>query len=182
MKDTAAPTPKDAALVDFEQLYEAHFDYVYHSLRRLGAAPSDLEDLTQEVFMVTYRKLSTYDPQRPLKPWLFGIAFRVLSDRRKTKKATHEAEPLGEEFLDPAPTPDLNLEAHDACNVVHQALGNLELQRRAVFVLHDMQGETAPEIARTLDVPLNTVYSRLRLARKDFTEHVRRLVAQRALA
>jgi RNA polymerase sigma-70 factor (ECF subfamily) len=64
-----------------------------------------------------------------------------------------------------SPWPDQVLEAREARRRVEAALGELGLAQRAVFVLHDLESLSAPEIAQALEVPLNTVYSRLRLAR-----------------
>lgn len=181
MKLASAASLSAPPSISFADLYESHFEYVYHSLRRLGAPQADLEDVAQEVFLVAYRKLNTFDATRPIRPWLFGIAFRVLSDKRKTRQVSNDHEPLDENQLDAQPFPSQEFEAHEAKQVVTTALNEMDFDRRAVFVLHDVEGETAPDISRTLDVPLNTVYSRLRLARRDFAETVRRLLAQKAI-
>ena len=55
-----------------------------------------------------------------------------------------------------------------------RALDALDLDRRSVFVMHELDGQAVPEIARTLSIPLNTAYSRLRLARRDFVDAVKR--------
>ena len=67
----------------FRQIYEAELGYVYTSLRRLGVKVRHLEDLTHDVFLVVHRKLDDYDSSRPLRPWLFGIAYRVALDHKR---------------------------------------------------------------------------------------------------
>jgi RNA polymerase sigma-70 factor (ECF subfamily) len=67
------------------------------------------------------------------------------------------------------------VELSQESQLVMRALDTLDLQRRAVFVMSELGGHTMPEIAETLSVPLNTAYSRLRLARQDFESAVRRL-------
>lgn len=59
--------------------------------------------------------------------------------------------------------------------LVTRALDAIAIERRAVFVMHDMDGIAVPEIARVLEMPLNTAYSRLRLARDEFRDAIRRL-------
>jgi len=169
---SAAQPVKAPPAVDFRTVYESHFDYVFHSLRRLGVPTRDLEDLLHEVFLAFYR--SGYDPERPLKPWLFGIAFRIASDWRRRAQNRYE---LPSEPLD-APSPGLaadeQVELRERRRLVQAALEGIELERRAVFVMHDIDGLSMPEIAEVLEAPLNTLYSRLRLARADFAAAVKR--------
>jgi RNA polymerase sigma-70 factor (ECF subfamily) len=158
--------------VDFRTVYESHFDYVFHSLRRLGAPERDLEDLIHEVFLAFYR--SGYDPARPLKPWLFGIAFRVASDWRRRAQHRYEVPTEPRDMASPAPRADEQVEARERRALVLAALQAIELSRRAVFVMHDIDGLSMPEIAAVLEAPLNTLYSRLRLARAEFADAVKR--------
>jgi len=158
--------------VDFRAVYEAQFDYVFHSLRRLGVPERDLEDLIHEVFLAFHR--SDYDPARPLKPWLFGICFRIASDYRRRAQHRYEVPAEAPDALSLAPRADEEVEARERRQLVHLGLLAIELERRAVFVMHDLDGLSMPEIAQTLDAPLNTLYSRLRLARAEFAKAVRR--------
>jgi RNA polymerase sigma-70 factor (ECF subfamily) len=73
-----------------------------------------------------------------------------------------------EGVVDAADGPDTLLEKEARRKLVLAGLDAIELSRRAVFVLHELDGVTCEEIARTLEIPLGTVYSRLRLARQDF--------------
>ena len=169
----------DPPEVDFRSLYESEFTYVFHSLRRLGIPDRDLEDVIHEVFLAFYRARENYDPRRPIRPWLFGIAFRVASDYRRRAQNKFEipdgrAEPAGA-----APGADESLAAKQQRELVTAALDTLDLDKRAVFVLHDIDERAMPEIAETLSVPLNTLYSRLRLARAEFAQAVRRLKLRR---
>jgi RNA polymerase sigma-70 factor (ECF subfamily) len=169
---TAALPSEAPPAVDFRVVYERHFDYVFHSLRRLGVPDRDLEDLLHEVFLAFYR--SGYDPARPIKPWLFGIAFRIASDWRRRAQNRYEVPTEPTDTPSHAPAADDQLEARERRALVHLALQSIELGRRAVFVMHDIDGLSMPEIAQVLDAPLNTLYSRLRLAREEFTDAVKR--------
>lgn len=162
---------------DFRTLFERELGYVLETLRRLGVARADVEDMAHDVFVAVLRQLDTYDPSRPLKPWLFGFAFRIASQyKRKARRVEGLEAP--EQLVDASPRPDAHYETARKRKMVQLALEEIELERRAVFVLHDIDGCTGDEIARTLEVPLGTVYSRLRLAREDFSAKMRRLQAK----
>jgi RNA polymerase sigma-70 factor, ECF subfamily len=163
---------------ELRDLYAQELDYVCRSLTRLGAQPKDLEDLAHDVFLVVHARLGTYDRSRPLRPWLFGIAFRVMSEVRHRPALTREVggAQLEEVGIDAAA--EARVAERETRELVLQALAKLEPNRRAVFVMHELDGHSAPEISATLGVPLNTVYSRLRLGREDFIAAVRRIQAR----
>lgn len=152
----------------FRAIFEAECPYVWSSLRRLGVAPADLEDVCQEVLVRVYRNLDAYDPARPLRPWIFGILHRVASEWRRHRRRHPE---FPTDALDPADArPDAEHAASraEARALVERCLAAVQVDRRAVMILHDLDGVAMPEIARALDLPLNTAYSRLRLARDEF--------------
>ncbi|MBL9038107.1 MAG: sigma-70 family RNA polymerase sigma factor [Archangium sp.] len=163
----AAPTPARGQH-DFERLYAAELDYVWNSVRRLGVAPAHLEDVTQEVFVTAWKRMDTYDSARPLRPWLFGIAFRVASDFKARAWQRHEVSDDEADGTDTSASPVEHLERRQAQALVLQALEQIPLERRGIFVMHDIDGTPIPEVAERLEIPLNTAYSRLRLARRDF--------------
>jgi RNA polymerase sigma-70 factor (ECF subfamily) len=163
----------------FRQIYDREFNYVWHSLRRFGVWDRDLEDAAHDCFVVIHRKLHEFDQERPLKPWLVGIAFRVASDFRR--RAQHRRELVSDEVeaVDPTQSAEHLVAAQQRRDLVREALESLDEDTRAVFVLHEIEGHTMPEVAEVLETPLNTCYSRLRLARERFTAAVKRLQAQR---
>jgi RNA polymerase sigma-70 factor (ECF subfamily) len=177
--------PADAAALPaqpadfFRAAFEAHHGYVWHSLRRLGIAERDLEDLTHDVFVVVHRKLADFDRGRPLRPWLFGIAVRVASDYRRLARNIRERVHAEPDAVDVGPSPEAQVALGDAKRMVIAALQSVEEQRRAVFIMVDIDELPIPEVARALEIPLNTAYSRLRLAREEFAAAVRRLKLQR---
>ncbi|MBX7114934.1 MAG: sigma-70 family RNA polymerase sigma factor [Myxococcaceae bacterium] len=160
---------------DFKRIYEAELDYVWNSLRRLGVASAHLEDLTHDVFSVAWKKLAHYDAARPIRPWLFGIAMRLASDFRQLAWQSREVGADDVDAEDSAPTSDEWVARRQAQAMVKKALATMPMERRAVFVMHELDGIAIPEVAQVLDVPLNTAYSRLRLARRDFAEAVEQL-------
>lgn len=172
-------SPREPVAADgelrFRQVYEECFGYVWSILRRLGVFERELEDAVHDVFVVFHRRMADFDDTRPARPWLAGIATRVASDFRR--RAVHRREQVTDEVEGPprAPRQEAELEANDARRLVRRALEGLDQDRRAVFVLCDLEGYKVPEIAELLEVPLNTAYSRLRLARRDFEAAVRAL-------
>lgn len=175
---STARAPLPARPPDFRRLFELETGYVLRSLRRLGVAPADLEDMAHEVFLAVHGKLAVYDPARPLKPWLFAFVFRVASHYRRKARRETELQPADEPH-DERDLADVALEKEANRRLVLEALDGIELDRRAVFILHELDGIAFPEIASTLGIPLGTAYSRLRLAREDFTATAQRLVAKR---
>jgi RNA polymerase sigma-70 factor (ECF subfamily) len=180
--DLERSQPEDAPLAapTFRTLFEAEFSYVLNTLRRLGVRDADLEDLTHDVFVTVYRSLPEYDPKRPLRPWLFGMAFRFASDyRRRAQHRREVADDRRAEPIDRAPPADEQLATREARQLVIEALDAVELDRSAVLVMHDIDGHGVPEIAQALAIPLNTAYSRLRLARDQFKAAVQRIRLRR---
>ncbi|MGQ0506918.1 MAG: RNA polymerase sigma factor [Myxococcaceae bacterium] len=167
---------------EFRAVYEAELSYVWQSLRRLGVREKDLEDLAHDVFITAYRKWAAYDPARPLRPWLFGICYRLASDFRRRAHHTRELGVEAPEVADGVPGADDSLSAEEDRQLLLRALEALDEGKRAVFVMHELNGHTMPEIAETLTIPLNTAYSRLRLARGEVTRSVKALVQQRGAA
>jgi RNA polymerase sigma-70 factor (ECF subfamily) len=152
---------------DFGAVYDEHFAFVWRSLRRLGVADAHLDDAAQDVFLVVYRRLAEFEGRSSLKTWLFGIVLRVVRTHRRTamRKPT---EPLDVEPHANGSAPEELTEAAQAARLLHALLGELDDAPRAVFVLAELEEMTAPEISAALGVNLNTVYSRLRAARRDF--------------
>jgi RNA polymerase sigma-70 factor, ECF subfamily len=164
----------------FRSIFEAHFDFVYHTLRRFGVREGDAADQAQEVFIVVNQLLPDYDASRPVRPWLVAIAYRVSARYRTLARNVREV--LDEnpvEPTDPAPGAVQKLEQDEMRALTLEAMDQIELSRRAVFVLADIEEQPVPEIAESLGIPLNTAYSRLRLAREDFERAVRRILARK---
>ena len=179
---SASVTPSETrprATMEFHTVFQFHGPYVWHTLRRLGVHAGDLEDQTHEVFLQVYHQFAEYDPARPIRPWLFAFAFHKALKYRS--RAQHRFEVIWHEgeVADPNPTALDALLTKEAIDLAHAALSELELGQRAVFILHELDGCAMPEVAATLELPLNTAYSRLRLARAAFEKAARRLRVRR---
>lgn len=155
-------------------VFADHLDYVHHSLMRLGVPASEVEDLTHEVFLVFHRRRDTLDCKLPLRPWLFGVAYRIslaAARRRRREMPTSEGEI---EAL--ASVPSTASDASDSRALVQRALERLPLPARAVLVMHEIDGVPMREVARAMSIPLFTAYSRMRVAKRGFEAAVRELL------
>jgi len=158
--------------VAFRIIYDEDFGYVVNTLRRLGVRERDVEDIAHEVFVAVHRHLEAYDPSRPRRAWLFGFAVRCAAAHRR--RAQHVREQVTDvEPVDAGPRADELVATDQARRLVLLGLEALDDTRRAIFVMHEIDGYRMPEVAEALGIPLNTGYSRLRLARREFTAAVR---------
>jgi len=166
--------PRAADLARFRAIFQKELAYVWTSLRRLGIREGEREDLAHEVFFRVYRRLDDYDETRPVRPWLFAFAVRVAAQHRRRAQIRHEHVGSDADVADLVAAPRADRAAEES-EIVYAGLAAVPIDRRAVLVLHDLDGYTAAEIATALSIPEGTVYTRLRAARADFTAVVQRL-------
>ena len=152
--------------------FQRELDFVCRTLRRLGTAPPDVEDLAQEVFLALRRSWPQFDQTRPVRAYLFGITFRIVAKHRR--KHRREVAFNMVEIPDDRPGPDDQLVAEGARALLLAALERIALPRRAVFVMHEIDGVPVTEVAAALGIPRFTVYSRLRKARRELESALRR--------
>ncbi len=167
-----------ADVLDVESIHESHADFVWCSLHRLGVRPADLEDALQEVFVVVYRRLASFDGSSRLSTWLFGISMRVASAYRRKAYRRRERTVVDIEATagaSPVNGPEEALDEQEARARLASVLDELEPARRAIFVMFEIESIGCPEIAQQLSLPLGTVYSRLGAARRDFSKAALRL-------
>jgi RNA polymerase sigma-70 factor (ECF subfamily) len=181
--DSVDPTaPRRGASVQappFSSLYDAHFAFVWRNLRRLGVRHEQLDDAAQDTFLVVFRRLEDFQGHSSLRTWLFGILLRVARDHRR-RAARRPTAPLEEEPAGPdSDGPEAQARVHEASRRLHRLLESLDEDRRAVFVMAELEQMSVPEIAETIGANVNTVYSRLRLARRDFEAALARDRARR---
>lgn len=166
----------------FRELYAAELKYVWSSLRRLGVPACDVEDVAHETLLSVYRRLSHYDRSRPLRPWLFGFVYRTAADYRKRSHRRHETGDGDDELEEAAyegPNAEQEIVRRQQRALVLAALRSMPVERNAIFVMMEIDGYSAPEVSDALGIPLNTVYSRIRTARDEFTAAIRRIQNER---
>jgi RNA polymerase sigma-70 factor (ECF subfamily) len=157
---------------DFDAVYARWFDDVQRWLGAMGANEADVDDLTQELFVIVERKSSGFDGMN-LPGWLYGIARRlVTAHRRKAWVRSMFLRRVESQQMDDVVTPAALLEQKEAKAIVRRALARLTDKRRRVFALFEIEGYTGEEIAALEGVPLKTVWTRLFYARRDFVRQV----------
>ncbi|MCA9686700.1 MAG: sigma-70 family RNA polymerase sigma factor [Myxococcales bacterium] len=169
---------------DAAALFRAHAGFVAGFLHRLGAMPAEIDDLVQEVFLVAHRRGGFVEDGRARPTtWLAEIAIRVASVSRRSKRRSREqpdqdtvAEARSREV-----DPGMAAETNEALNRVQAALDSLDEDRRAIFILFELEGEPCSAIAEAFDIPIGTVYSRLHKARKQFKDAHARVASRGAL-
>ncbi|HET6146064.1 MAG TPA: RNA polymerase sigma factor [Polyangia bacterium] len=175
-----ATTDDRARQAAFRAVFQKEFDYVWTSLRRLGVDTRDLEDVAQDVFIHVHHRWPEYDAKRPIRPWLFAFAARCASDWRRLARHRVEVMGVSGEPAGVAPRADDALERSRDLALVLSALEEIDLDRRSVFILHELDEYSMKEVTEVLGIPLFTGYSRLRVARQEFTAAVRRLRPEQA--
>jgi RNA polymerase sigma-70 factor (ECF subfamily) len=167
---------KIAAPLEFETIYATYFQHVCRWVRAFGCPAADVDDLTQEVFLVVRRKLDGFDG-RNLPAWLYRISQRTVSDHRRRawfRRILHRTHEELDTFASQDEGPSQALQRREALRIVESVLAKMSPRRRSAFVLFEVEGYTGEEIAELEQIPLNTVYTRLHHARRDFVT----LVAQ----
>lgn len=164
-----APPPETSCL----GVYERELDYIYETLQRLGARSPEIEDLAQEVFLVLHRNWTELDVSRPFRPYLFAVAFRVVCAHRRRKRREVPYEHMDPEDLTVGP--EESLQSKQSAHVLMAALDTVPLQRRAVVVMHDLDGVSIVDVAARLSLTRFGAYARLRKARKELASAVRRI-------
>lgn len=160
--------------LDVATVFREHGPFVHRVLRRLGVHPADVDDAFQEVFVVLHRRVGDFQPECPVRPWVYGICVRVASQQRRRRSTAREVAPeQASEPIDPR-TPFDSISAKQAGEVMSVILDQIDDDKRAVYVLHELEELSMSEVAESLDCPVPTAYSRLRAARVAVGDAVRR--------
>lgn len=164
MSAASPAQPADADVSWVVAAYREHFRYIYALVGRLGVPPALVEDLTQEVFLVLHRRRDEFRGESSVKTWLHGIAVHIARRRREQLRRRERRDSELGEVAAPV-SPESELDRRQALRTLDQLLEHLADEQREVFVLIEVSGCSAPEVSEILGINLNTVYSRLRLAR-----------------
>ena len=161
-----APAPPPVPVPTLAEIFREHAPFVWRGLRRLGVPESDVEDVCQEVFVVVHRKLGDFEGRSSLRTWIYGICARTASDYRRSGRVRREV------VTDTPPDAPQEGAQHDtvalkqARATLDRILDELDDDKRAVFVLYEIEELTMAEVAEAIGCPLQTAYSRLHAARK----------------
>jgi RNA polymerase sigma-70 factor (ECF subfamily) len=162
-------TPKVA--ISFDEVYSANVGFVWRVLRALGVPPTHLEDAAQDVFVVVHRRLGEFEGRSAITTWLFAITRKVAASHRRK----HGPRPALETDLVAHADPFADTVRIEAARTIAAILDRLDDDRRIVFALVELEQIPVAEVARVLDLNVNTAYSRLRLARADFAAAAKKL-------
>lgn len=172
---TVGPRP---ALPTLREIFDQHAPYVWRTLRYSGVAPSDLQDVCQEVFLVIHRRLPDFEGRSSLKTWIYQVCLRVAAGYRRRAHLRRE-QIMAEPPEHAAPnTPSEALEEHAARETLRQLLEGLDAAKREVFVLYEIEERPMTEVAEIVGCPLRTAYSRLEAARKEVMKSWERVQAR----
>lgn len=166
---TATELPGETPL-DLADVYREHADFVWRTLQRMGVDESHLEDVTQEVFVVVHRRLHTFDGSARLTTWLYGICLRVAAAWRRRAWRRHEVvtEEPPERSSQPGCSADELMQVREGQRRIRAVLDRMDVDKRAVFIMYEIEEMSTTEIATVLGIPTGTVHSRLHAAREQF--------------
>jgi RNA polymerase sigma-70 factor (ECF subfamily) len=172
--DDHGPPAAGTEELTFEQVFAECAPFVWRALRRLGVRDADVDDLCQEVFLVVHRRLGGFEGRSSVATWVYGICLRVAADHRRRVHHTRER------ALDEAPErivpphQDAEIERQQALAWLDRVLDELDDQKRAVYVLHEIEQLPMPDVAAAAGCPVQTAYGRLYAARKHVEAAARR--------
>lgn len=166
----------------FDAVFHECAPFVWRVLRQLGVREADLKDVSQEVFLVVHRKLATFQERSSLRTWVYAIAVRVASDYRR--RAHRRRERIGEDLPEAVLPPPQHeeLERRRALAWLDAVLDTLDEDKRAVFVLFEIEQVPMVEVAEAVGCPIPTAYARLYAARRHVEAAARREQAGRRSA
>lgn len=163
----------------FPVVYESHFGFVWSCARRMGVPTDAIDDVVQEIFIVVHARLKTIERPASLRSWLYGVVRRTVSTFHRSRQARSAREARISAIdhyragsMQPSPL-DLAVLTDDV-KLLWRLMLRLDPLKREILVLAELEEMTAPEIAEAIGIPLNTAYSRLRIARQEFSGLVAR--------
>jgi RNA polymerase sigma-70 factor (ECF subfamily) len=165
----------------FAEFYEEHVDFVWRNVRRLLRFDAQVDDVTQEVFLVAMRRLDEFEGRSSARTWLYAILRRVVSDHRRARERRKIRDSADlEEIAAKDGGPHRSAERAEAVKVLHELLDKLDENKREVFILSELEQMTGREIAESLGITLSTVNARLRDAREELEVLSRRYLMHAA--
>jgi len=183
---------EESALIDrclagddtaFDQIVLRYQDMVFSLSSRLLGSYDEAVDLSQEVFLQIYRKLSSFRRDASLRTWIYRIVInRAKNQKRWWKRRISEmtAVPIEEAetrtrsgvacLISGDVAPDEALARKEQGQILHRAIEKLPFDQKTILLLKEIEGLSYDEISTTLDLPLGTVKSRLARARKSLRD------------
>jgi len=171
----AALAPVDSRR--FREVVAQNLDFIWRCVRRMGIPVGDADDAAQQVFLVAASKLDSITPGSE-RAFLLATASRIAANSRRSLHRRDEAHlNLLQAQPDESPTQEELSDQLRARALMDEVLGAMPSELREVFVLFELEEMAVVEVAELLSIPVGTVGSRLRRAREEFHERVRRMKA-----
>jgi RNA polymerase sigma-70 factor (ECF subfamily) len=152
--------------------------FAWRALRRLGVDEADIEDVCQDVFLVAHRKIPSFEGRSSIRTWIYGICVRTASGYRKRRRTRATTTSAATPEASIAQKQDDEVAAREARAVLDRILDELDDDKRAVFVLYEIEELPMSEVASALGCPLPTAYSRLHAARREVEAAIARFLAR----
>jgi RNA polymerase sigma-70 factor (ECF subfamily) len=175
-KRRQAAVPKESS--GLRDLFEQHGAFVCRSLRMLGVREADLDDALQEVFVVVFQRMHDYEERGRARAWLYSISTRIVHSQRRKQGRRHEDMAAALPEATAEATQLAQLADREALALGQRLLAQLPREQRDVFWLYEVEDVPMLEIARALECPLQTAYSRLHTARERILAAVQRAAAE----
>ena len=173
--------PEHVAELTFESVYEELFAFVWRTARRLGVAESAVDDVCQEVFVAVHRGLPSFEGRAALRTWVFGILQNSVKTHRRGLARKSPAQRSVGGIVDPelVSSNDSNpyelVSSAQALRLAHEILEAMGDEKRAVFILVELEQWSVADAADAIGDNVNTVHARLRAARKEFAQAAHRI-------
>jgi len=163
----------------FNQLIERYGSLIYGFLHRYGIDAGLKDDLFQDIFLKVHQAASSYQPTKPLRPWLVSVALNTIRNHMRTT-ANSDRKLAQLKLVTPAPSIAADQVTDDKARLewLQQQISQLPEQQREVLALNTLQGLNLKEISTITRLPLNTVKTHLRRARLNLTEALLALESQ----
>lgn len=176
------PTPPPVDDLDVGALFDAHAPYLCRVVQRLTGSNEAAEDIVQEVFILAWNRREELEDRRGIRTWLYRVAVNHVRHGRRSFARYHTVLDRYKRRVDVVgadgrpSAPDEVAERQQRGAMIQACVQKLSDKQREVFVLYELEELEGNEIAEILDVPVNTVWSRLRLARAAFRKQWSALV------
>jgi RNA polymerase sigma-70 factor (ECF subfamily) len=157
----------------FAAIYGEYFDFVWTHARAFGVSPEAMDDVVQEIFLVIHDRLRTLEKPSALRSWIYGITRRVAGNHRRARRSREGSAAPPDAELDleaEGPSPLEAAVRREDLALLRLLLSKLDPLKRQAFIMTELMEMTGAELAEAMNVPLNTAYSRVRLARAEFEQ------------
>lgn len=169
--------------LSFEAVYEQHFDFVWRTMRYMGVPESSVDDAVQEAFLVVHRRLHEFEGRASIQTWLFSIVHNIARFQRRTlERRTRHVTTLDQNELEEIPSgpggPFDAAQARQAATLLSELLKEVDEDKRALFALIELEQMSMQDACGVLGINIHTAHSRLRRAREQLQDAIRRYKAR----